>query len=70
MDIRKPLNEPFKNEDIEWRIQSSGEKNGKPWAKVLAYVQARAIQERLDSVFGVLGWQLRYEIKHFDTAAL
>ncbi len=67
MDIRKPLNEPFRNEDIEWRIQSSGKKGDRQWAKVLAYVQARAIQERLDEVFGILGWQDHYQFIHFST---
>ena len=41
----KDLNEPFPVEDIEWRIQQSGDKNGKPWAMVLAYVTNRAIME-------------------------
>jgi len=61
------LRQPFRNEDIEWRIQSSGVKDNRAWAKVLAYVQARAIQERLDEVFGILGWQVRYKLEHFDT---
>ena len=53
----KDLNEPFPVEDIEWRIQQSGEKNGKPWAMVLAYVTNRAIMERLDSTFGMYNWK-------------
>ncbi len=61
------LRQPFANEDIEWRIQSSGVKNNRAWAKVLAYVQARAIQERLDEVFGILGWQDHYQFIHFST---
>ena len=61
------LRQPFANEDIEWRIQSSGEKNNRAWAKVLAYVQARAIQERLDEVFGILGWQDHYQFIHYST---
>jgi hypothetical protein len=51
------LREPFAPEDIEWRVQQAGEKNGKPWARVLAYVTNRAIMERLDEVVGPENWQ-------------
>lgn len=56
MDLSK-LKEPFKAEDIEWRIQQSGETNGRIWAKVLAYVTARAIENRLDEVCGPENWK-------------
>jgi len=57
MDWNK-LKEPFAPGDIEWRIQQSGFKEGKgPWAKVVAYVTSRAIQDRLDDVCGPAGWQ-------------
>ena len=56
IDLDK-LKEPFPESDIEWRVQSSGEKNGKIWAKCLAYVTARAIMDRLDEVCGVGGWK-------------
>ena len=59
MDLSK-LAEPFPAEDIEWRIQSSGMSGGKPWARVLAYVTARAIMARLDEVCGPEGWRPRY----------
>ncbi|MBU8901711.1 MAG: hypothetical protein KOO69_03140 [Victivallales bacterium] len=51
------LKAPFPVEDIQWRIQSCGEKNGKIWARVLAYVTNRAIQERLDNVIGIDNWK-------------
>ena len=51
MDLSK-LKEPFSENDIEWRVQQSGETNGRIWAKVLAYVTARAIENRLDEVCG------------------
>lgn len=56
MDLSK-LKEPFKASDIEWRIQQSGEKDGRIWAKVLAYVTARAIENRLDDVCGPENWK-------------
>lgn len=60
MDFKK-LHEPFSPHDIEWRVQSSGEKNGNVWAKVLAYVTNRAIQERLDEVCGPENWRNEFK---------
>jgi hypothetical protein len=54
------LSEPFAPDDIEWRVQTSGEKNGKPWARVLAYLTNRAIMDRLDEVVGPSNWQNVY----------
>lgn len=54
---REQLAKPFREEDIEWRIQQSGKSGDKVWAMCLAYVTNRAIMERLDDVFGVFGWQ-------------
>lgn len=51
------LRDPFVPADIEWRVQTAGEKNGKPWARVLAYVTNRAIMERLDEAVGAENWQ-------------
>lgn len=55
------LSKPFPAKDIEWRVQSAGEKNGKPWAMVLAYVTNRAIMERLDSVVGPENWKNEFK---------
>ncbi len=54
------LRDPFAPEDIEWRVQQAGEKNGKPWARVLAYVTNRAIMDRLDEVVGPSNWRNEY----------
>lgn len=55
------LNEPFKESEIEWRIGRSGKKgNGQVWAMCLAYVQARAIMNRLDEVCGPGFWKPEY----------
>lgn len=50
------LKAPFAPEDIEWRVAQAGEKDGKVWAKVLAYITSRAIMDRLDSVCGPENW--------------
>jgi hypothetical protein len=47
----------FHRDEIEWRIQSAGEKNGRVWALCVAYVTNRAIQARLDEVVGPANWQ-------------
>jgi hypothetical protein len=54
------LSRPFAAGDIEWRVQSSGEKNNRIWARVLAYVTNRAIMHRLDEVVGPAGWRNEY----------
>lgn len=64
IDLRNELSKPFHPNDIEWRVAQSGVKNERPWAKCFAYVDNRAIMERLDEVFGILGWQT--EIKQLN----
>lgn len=56
-EVMEKLQAPFSSRDIEWRVSRSGISNGKSWAMVLAYVDSRAIQNRLDEVFGPAGWQ-------------
>jgi hypothetical protein len=51
------LKEPFPVKDLEWRIQRSGLKDGRPWALVLCYINGRAVQDRLDAVCGMDGWK-------------
>lgn len=59
-DFQK-LAAPFAAEDIEWRVQQAGKsRNGSVWARVLAYVTNRAIQERLDAVVGPANWMNDY----------
>ncbi|MCK9473742.1 Rad52/Rad22 family DNA repair protein [Sulfurimonas sp.] len=57
LQIEAELKRPFKADEIEWRVQSCGKNDDGFWAMVLAYVQNRAIQDRLDEVFGIDGWQ-------------
>ncbi len=57
----KDLTLPFKEDEIEWRIGQAGKKgNGQIWAMCLAYVQARAIMNRLDDVCGPENWKVEY----------
>lgn len=60
-EIMSKLQAPFPTKDIEWRVSRSGvSNNGKQWAMVLCYVTNRAIQNRLDEVFGPAGWKNDY----------
>jgi len=54
------LKKPFPAEDIEWRVQSCGVTAKGPWAMVLAYINARAVMDRLDEVVGPGNWQVNY----------
>jgi hypothetical protein len=58
-EIMKKLQEPFPPEEIEWRVGSTNK--DKTSGLALAYVTNRAIQNRLDDVFGPLNWQNQYK---------
>lgn len=64
MTDQEKLQEPFDPIDIEWRIGRSGEKNNNLWATALAYVSNRAIQNRLDEVFGCMFWKNEFKEWH------
>jgi len=57
-ELAKQLSEPFPAEDVEWRVSRAGVSSGKVWCRVLAYITARAIQQRLDDVVGCADWKL------------
>jgi len=61
-DLKKALQAPFPEDAIEWRIGQCGKNQQGVWAKCLAYVEARAIMDRFDEVFGPAHWRVRYEI--------
>ncbi len=57
-EIASKLAEPFSADEIKWKpAVVSGNR-----ALALAYVDARVIQDRLDEVMGVTGWQDDYEV--------
>jgi hypothetical protein len=53
----KALQERFHPDEIEWRLQQAGERNGRIWAICVPYVTNRAIQARLDEVVGPENWK-------------
>lgn len=56
------LKAPFPADDIDWRVQSAGTSGRGIWAKVLAYIDARAVMDRLDEVCHPENWQ--FEVIH------
>src|SRR5262245_32889328 len=54
-DISKRLQEPFDPDEVEFRVQGKvNEQTGR--AAAVAYVDARVVQDRLDSVVGAGNW--------------
>jgi Uncharacterized protein conserved in bacteria len=62
IDLAK-LAEPFEEHEIEWRIMKGGQnkETKKWWAKCLAYMDARAVMDRLDKSVGPENWRDIYE---------
>jgi hypothetical protein len=56
-DLAQALAAPFEPGEVKWKAQVvSGNR-----ALAVAFVDARVIQDRLDDVLGVMGWQDSYE---------
>lgn len=69
-EILTSLRKPFTADRIEWRLQSSGEKqDGSIWAKCLCYIDNRAAMERLDEVFAD-GWSHRELFHNIGTQSV
>jgi len=58
MELLEKLKEKFADDDLEFRIGATNK--DKTMGLALAYVQARAIQTRLDEVVGVDKWKVSY----------
>ena len=52
-DLEKYLKRPFPVSKIKWR-KGGGNQD-------LAYIDARDVMDRLDSIFGIAGWQTGYD---------
>lgn len=57
-DIFSNLDRPFSDQDVKWRVGRTS-KDGKK-AALLAYVDARSVQQRLDAVIGKENWSVTY----------
>ncbi len=57
-EIERLLAEPFETSEVKWK---PGKIEGSR-ALALCYVDARLVMDRLDEVFGVMGWKDDYEV--------
>lgn len=60
-ELTNTLMKQFPSDKIRWRIGRAGNKNGKIWATLLAYVDARDVRSRLDEAFGRMHWGVEYD---------
>ena len=63
--IFEQLSAPFSIDEIEWRIGATSGDKSKGMA--LAYIDARAVMERLDKIVGPDKWQRRYPFANGKT---
>lgn len=59
MTIQEMLRKEFTDEELEVKVQATN--TDKTMGMAVFYVQARAIQNRLDEVFGFDGWKTEYK---------
>ena len=60
-NIMESLQAEFPFEQLGWKITHTFESQGRFFAFVAPFVDARAIQDRFDEVFGIDNWQVSYE---------
>jgi len=60
-EISAVLHRPFTGGELEWKIQTAGNTNGRIWARIVPYVTARGISDRLNEAFGPFGYSISTE---------
>ncbi|HDR8481913.1 hypothetical protein IRV17_28440 [Bacillus cereus] len=60
-NIMESLQAEFPFEQLGWKITHTFESQGRFFAYVAPFVDARSIQDRFDEVFGIDKWQVSYE---------
>jgi hypothetical protein len=67
--VRAQLAMPFPAEAVSWRVDSDPrEYQGKQIARCLCYIDARDVQDRLDSVVGIEGWAFSVSVAQVGKA--
>ncbi len=64
-DIFEQLAAPFDPSEVDWRVGSTTKDKAKGMA--LAYIDARTVMDRLDTVCGPAGWQNKYVMEGSKT---
>jgi hypothetical protein len=59
-EIFRRLKQPFPARDILWRVGVSGGSGDGIWCMPLAYIDSRAVQDRLDHLLGPENWKNSY----------
>ena len=59
MNLKEQLEKPFLDDELEFRVGATNSDKTKGLA--LAYIQARAIQNRLDEIVGIENWRVSYK---------
>lgn len=59
MNLKEQLEKSFLDDELEFRVGATNSDKTKGLA--LAYIQARAIQNRLDEVVGIENWRVSYK---------
>jgi hypothetical protein len=60
-ECAKVLRRGFGPADLQWKVQTCGKNDRGIWARIVPYVDARAVIARLDEAFGPLGYSITYE---------
>lgn len=53
----------FEEKDISWKVLQNNWNEGKPYALMTPFVNASAIQQRLDDVLGWENWKTEYKVE-------
>jgi hypothetical protein len=57
------LKAPFPSDDVQWRCARAGTNSRGEYAQVLAYIDNRAVMDRLDTVFGAENWKNEFRVE-------
>jgi hypothetical protein len=60
-DIRQKLQEPFRLDELQFRVLAAFPKNSPTAARISSYIDARTVFDRLDAVVGAGGWQVDHD---------
>lgn len=56
------LRQSFPLAELEWKVQTSGMRENRIWARIVPYVTARAIIDRLDEGFGAFEYSIEFSV--------
>lgn len=60
-EMRLALLRPFPEYYVFWKVQTAPKEGNRGRGMMVCYVDARAVEDRLDEVFGPTGWTVDYE---------